>query len=261
MRTILAGLVGVLFGTAALAQSATPEQKAQLAPTGALRAAIVMIPFLAKKDSAGQFSGVAPHLGDELAKQLGVPYHPISFDSPNAGIAALREGKADVTFLAPTPERLALIDFGPGFMGMEVTLIVPGSSTIQTLADADRPGKKIIVYEKTANDEMVRKTVNKATILYVPLFGWKKAFEMLKTGEADGYVDLRDQLVWHQSELPGSRIISGSYGRNAMAIGYVKDKPAAAAFVRAFTETATKSGFVTKSIERSGIHGAVVPGR
>ena len=72
----LACLVVLLFGSAALAQSATPEQKAQLAPTGALRAAIVTIPFLAKKDASGAVTGVAPDLGAEMARVLGVPYQP-----------------------------------------------------------------------------------------------------------------------------------------------------------------------------------------
>ena len=259
MRVVMM-LLALALAMPAFAQTATPEQKAQIAPTGTLRAAVVTIPFLAKKDSSGQLNGVAADLGVEMARVLGVPYQPTAFDSPNAGIKALRDGTADITFLAPTPERIGLIDFAPEFMGMEVTLIVPGNSPIQSLADADQPGKKIVVYEKTANEEMVRKTVSKATIVYVPLFGWKKAFEMLKAGEADGYVDLRDQLVAHQPELPGSRIVPGAYGRNAMAIGYTKDKPAAAAFVKAFTEAAQKSGFVTKSIQKSGIHGAVVPG-
>ena len=74
MRAILACIVVVLFGTAALAQSATPEQKAQLAPTGALRAAIVTIPFLAKKDATGALTGVAPDLAAEMARVLGLPY-------------------------------------------------------------------------------------------------------------------------------------------------------------------------------------------
>ncbi len=260
MRFLLAGIL--LFGLSATAhtQSATPEQKAQIAPTGGLRVAIVKIPFLAKQDAAGQLSGVAPELAAEMARVLAVPYQPTVFDSPNAGISAMREGKADITFLAPTPDRIKMIDFAPAFMEMDVTLIVAGSSPIQSLADADQPGRKIVVYERTANDEMVRKTVSKATVLYVPIFGYKKAFEMIKAGEADGFVDLRDQLVSHQSELPGARIIAGHYGRNALSIGYLKDKPAAAAFVAQFTAAAIKSGLVTKAIEKAGVRGAVAPG-
>ena len=68
---------------------------------------------------AAQFTGVAADLGVEMARVLGVPYQPTAFESPTAGIKALRDGAADVTFLAPTPERIGLIDFAPAFMEME----------------------------------------------------------------------------------------------------------------------------------------------
>lgn len=261
LQTISAAFVLLIVGLAsALAQGApSAAEKAQIAPTGALRAAIVTIPFLAKQDANGPLRGVAPDLAAEMARVLGVPYEPMVFKSPNAGIAALREGKADVTFLAPTPERVGLIDFAPAFMEMEVTLIVPGASPIQTLADADQPGRKIVVYERTANEQMVQKNVTKSTIMRVPLFGWKKAFEMIEAGEADGFVDLREQLMNHQPELPGSRIIPGNYGSNALAIGYAKDRPATAQFVKQFTAVVIASGFVTRAIEKAGVRGAVAP--
>jgi polar amino acid transport system substrate-binding protein len=196
-----------------------------------------------------------------MARALGVPYQPTAFKSPNEGIAALREGKADITFLAPTPERSKLIDFTPAFMEMEVTIIVPAVSPIRTLADADRPGRKIVVYERTANYEMLAKTLTRANVVTVPLFGWRRAFALLMGGDADAFADLRHQLIEHQSELPGSRIIDGAFGRNALAIGYARNKPAAAAYVRAFTAAAIKSGLVTRAIEKAGVKGAVAPGR
>jgi polar amino acid transport system substrate-binding protein len=260
MGRFLAVVFALLAASPSFAQDATPEQKAQLAPTGTLRAAVIKIPFLAKQHTDGTLRGVAPDLAAELARVLGVPYQAATFDSPNAGIKVLREGGADITFLAPTPERLGLIDFAPAFMEMEVTLIVPGASTIRTLADADQSGRRIVVYEKTANDEMVRKSLTKATILRVPIFGYKKAFEMIRAGEADGFVDLRDQLMNYVAELPDARIVPGHYGRNALAIGYAKERPAAAAFIKEFTAAAIKSGFVAKSIERAGVRGAVAPG-
>ena len=261
MRAIPMVLGSLLFGTAALAQPVpSAEQKAQLAPSGALRAAIVTIPFLAKQDAGGQTKGVAPDLAAELSRALGVPYEPTAFQAPNAGIAALRDGKADITFLAPTPGRIALIDFAPAFMEMEITLIVPGDSPIKTLADADQTGRRIVVYEKTANEETARKALTKATIVHVPLFAYKKAFDMIKAGEADAFVDLRDQLASHQANFPGSRLVPGALGRNAMAIGYVKERPAAAAYVKSFTEAMVNSGFVTRAIERAGVRGASAPG-
>jgi polar amino acid transport system substrate-binding protein len=262
LTAIAAGFFVSTASTGALAQSASAEQKAQIAPTGTLRAALVKIPFLAKADAAsGQLKGVAPDLAVEMARQLGVPLQPISFDSPNAGIAALRSGAADVTFLAPTPQRVTLIDFGPAFMAMEMTLIVPAASAIKSHADADQPGRKVVAYGKTAVEEMARKKLTKATIVLVPIFGYKQAFELLTSGQADAFADLRDALLSYQSELPGSRIIPGNYGSNALAIGYPKERPLAAEYVKQFTAATIASGFVTRAIEKAGVQGAVAPGR
>jgi polar amino acid transport system substrate-binding protein len=259
MRAFLVCLVVLFTGSAVLAQSATPEQKAELAPTGVLRAAIVTIPFLAKKYANGVVSGVAPDLAVEMARALGVPYQPTVYETPPAGMKAMREGAADVIFLAPTPERIGLVDFAPPFMEMELSLLVPAGSPIQTLADVDQPGRRIVVYERSANEEMVRQKLPKATRVLEPLSDYKKAFEMIKNGEADAFADLLYQTATNQGDMPGSRLVPGAIGHNALAIGTTKDKAAAAAYAQAFTETAIKSGFVAKSIEKAGVRGAAAP--
>ena len=104
MRMSFASLIALLLATAAQAQSITAEQKSQLALTGALRAAIVTIPFLAKKDASGAVTGVAPDLAAEMARVLAVPYQPTVYETPNAGIKAMRDGMANFIFLAPTPD-------------------------------------------------------------------------------------------------------------------------------------------------------------
>jgi polar amino acid transport system substrate-binding protein len=202
MRTIFACLFILLSAAVALAQTVTPEQKAELAPTGTLRAAVVMIPFLAKQSADGQLSGVAADLGVEMARALGVPYEAQAIKAPPDGVAAVRDGKADITFLAPTPERNRILDFAPAFMEMELTLLVMAGSPIQTLADADQPGRRIVVYERSANEEMVRQKLGKATRLLVPLSDHKKAFEMIKSGEADAFADLLYQITF--ARLPSA---------------------------------------------------------
>jgi polar amino acid transport system substrate-binding protein len=246
------------WATVTQAQSVAAADKTQVAPTGELRAALVTIPFLAKADAAGVLKGVAPDLAAEMARRLEIPYRPTRYDTPNAGIKALREGQADITFLAPTPERVGLIDFGPAFMTMQMTLLVPTASSINTQADADQPGRRIVAYERTAVEEMLRKKMTKATIVTVPIFGYKQAFELLKSGQADAFADLRDALMSYQAEFVESRIVLGNYGWNELAIGYAKDRPIAE-FVKQFTWSLTSSGFVTRAIEKAGINGAVAP--
>jgi polar amino acid transport system substrate-binding protein len=259
MMTALA--LATLGSPGALAQSASAEQKAQIAPSGQLRAALVKIPFLAKQDAAsGTLKGVAPDLAEEMARRLGLPLQAIAFDQPSAGINALRSGAADITFLAPTPERVGLIDFAPAFMEMEMTLIVTAASPINSHADADQPGRKIVAYERTAVEEMLKKKMTRATIVRVPIFGYRQAFELLRSGQADAFADLRDALLSYQPELAGSRIIAGNYGSNALAIGYAKERPLTAAFVKQFTEAVIASGFVARAIEKAGVRGAAAPG-
>ena len=267
MRTVLlgaiaAGLVLATLGSSgALAQSASAEQKAQIAPSGQLRAALVKIPFLAKQDAAsGTLKGVAPDLAEEMARRLGLPLQAIAFDQPNAGINALRSGAADITFLAPTPERVGLIDFAPAFMEMEMTLIVTATSPNNSHADADQPGRKIVADERTAVEEMLKKKMTRATIVRVPIFGYRQAFELLRSGQADAFADLRDALLSYQPELADSRIIPGNFGSNALAIGYAKERPLTAAFVKQFTEAAIASGFVARAIAKAGVRGAAAPG-
>lgn len=251
-----------VFAPEAVAQSApTAEQKAQIAPTGVLRAAVVKIPFLAKQNpDTKELTGVAPDLGVALAAYLGVPYQALALDTPNAGVAALRSGAADITFLAPTQDRLAVIDFGPAFMEMEMTLIVPSGSPIASQADADQPGRRVVAYERTTVEETLRKKMTRVSILTVPIFGYKRAFEMLKAGGADAFADMRDALMSYQKDFPDSRIVPGHYGSNTLAIGYPKDRPAVAALVRDFTAAAIASGQVTRSLAKAGVNGVIVPG-
>jgi len=80
---------------------------------------------------------------------------------------------------------------------------------------------------------------------------------MIKSSSADGFADLLYQSAANQADMPGTRTVPGVIGRNALAIGVGKDKPAAAAYVKAFTAAVIQSGFVAKSIEKANVRGAV----
>ena len=55
----------------------------------------------------------------------------------------------------------------------------------------------------------------------------------------------------------GSRVVPGALGRNDMAIGVAKERPAAAAYVEVVHRGDGEVGLVTKSIEKVGVRGAV----
>ncbi len=89
------------------------DVKQELAPSGKLRVGLNYGNFLlVLKDSAdGSPNGIAPDLGRELGKRLGVPVEFVKF--PEAGQLAdgVRDGKCDVGFLGAEPQRANEVDF------------------------------------------------------------------------------------------------------------------------------------------------------
>jgi hypothetical protein len=55
-------------------------------------------------------------------------------------------------------------------------------------------------------------------------------------------------------------ILPGTYGSNALAIGYAKARPLTAGLVKEFAATAIASGFVTRPIAKAGVQGAAASG-
>ena len=86
-----------------------------------------------------------------------------------------------------------------------------------------------------------------------------RVVELLKNGEADAYSNLIHLLSLAQTNLPGWRIVPGSYMMTVFSIGYPKDRAAGATYSNQFIEEMKKSGFIQQAIERANLKGAVVP--
>jgi hypothetical protein len=129
------------------------------------------------------------------------------------------------------------------------------------LQDIDAPGIRIIVPDKGVAEAKLSQTLKSAKLIGVPIAigSANRVVEMLKNGEADSYSNLTHLLSLTQTELPGWRIVPGSYMMTVFSIGYPKDKPAGAAYANQFIEEAKKSGFIHKAIERARLRGALVP--
>ena len=100
-------------------------------------------------------TGTVPDLTRELAKRLGVPVSIVS--APNAGavIGALRDGKADIGFLAYDAERGREVDFGPAFVVMANSYLVKATSPIKASADVDREGVTVAAVKGQTQEHFV----------------------------------------------------------------------------------------------------------
>src|SRR5262245_61716055 len=135
-----AGLaLAILLASSAMAQP-TSAARADLAPTGTLRAGINYGNFiLATKDPAtGESRGVAIDLARELAQRLGVPVELIAYTSVAAMVDAAKTGAWSIAFLGIDPAREGEISFSAAYLEIEATYLVPAGSALRAVADVDR---------------------------------------------------------------------------------------------------------------------------
>ena len=159
MRTtchwLTAAILGLLLiGCAGIHTAPTPEARQALAPTGKLRVRLQLgSPHNVIRDSvSGEMKGVAFDLGKELARRMGVPFEPVLYPSIGALLDGGKAGAWDVAFVGFSPARAKEWDFTALHLEIEFGYLVPGGSSISTMADVDRPGIRVAVQEKSQPD-------------------------------------------------------------------------------------------------------------
>src|SRR4026208_896994 len=174
------GLGPVLSDVGGAAPAAT------LAPTGTLRAVFLGgNPVQGSVDpKTGQAMGTVPDLTRELAKRLGVPVSIVS--APNAGavIGALRDGKADIGFLAYDAERGREGDFGPAFVVMANSYLVKATSPTKARADVDHEGVTVAAVKGQTQEHFVSATMKHARVRVLDVMAPQAAVDrLLPTGD------------------------------------------------------------------------------
>jgi polar amino acid transport system substrate-binding protein len=200
--------------------------------------------------------GVGFDLGKELARRLEVPFEPVL--SPSIG-ALLDSGKAggwDVAFFAFSPARAKEWDYAAVHLETEFGYLVPGGSSISTMANVDRPGIRVAVQEKSSPDIFLSRTLKNAVV--VRASSNAGALEMQKAGGADVIFGLKPTLFELSQQLPGSRVLEGRPGIDPSAMAMPKGRDLGVAYSRKFIEDAKSEGLVKAAIERAGLRGVVV---
>ncbi|HZA53216.1 MAG TPA: transporter substrate-binding domain-containing protein [Candidatus Udaeobacter sp.] len=262
MRTtdwLMTPILGLLMmGCASMHTPPTPEVRQALAPTGKLRVGLQLAnPLNVIRDSAsGEMSGVAFDLGKELARRMGVPFEPVLYPSVGALLDAGKSGAWDVAFVGFSPARAKEWDFTALHLEVEFGYLIPGGSSISTMADVDRPGIRVAVQEKSGPDSFFSRTLKNAVVIRAP--SNPGALEALKSGRADVMASIKPILFEMSNQLPGSRVLDGRPGIDPHAMAMPKGRDLGVAYARQFIEDAKSEGLVKAAIERAGIRGAVV---
>ena len=255
---MLPGLVAVILLASGAMADITPAVRADLAPTGKLRAAINYGNFiLATKDKAtGESRGVAVDLVHEIGKRLGVPVEIVAYDSVAVMGDAAPSGVWDIAFLGSDPLREKIMSFTAAYLEIEATYLVPGSSPLRTAAEVDREGVRVAAPARANYELFLQRNLKHAQL--VSTQGADAAFEQLTTGKVDALAGLVQALMTLSAKLPGSRLVEGRFMGVQQSIAVPKGRDAGLKYLRSVVEDAKASGLVARAIEKTGAKGVSV---
>jgi len=200
--------------------------------------------------------GVGFDLGKEFARRIGVPFEPVLYPSVGELLDAGKSGAWDVAFVGFSPARAKEWDFTTLHLEIEFGYLIPGGSSISTIADVDRPGVRVAVQEKSGPDVFFSSTLKNAVVTRAS--SNPGALEALKFGRADVMASIKPTLFEMSNQLPGSRVLDGRPGIDPHAMAMPKGRGLGVAYAHQFIEGAKSEGLVKAAIEKVGMRGAVV---
>ncbi len=238
----------------------TPAVRADLAPSGTLRAGINYGNFiLATKDRAtGESRGVAVDLLQEIGRRLAVPVEIVAYDSVAVMGDAAPTGAWDIAFLGSDPAREALMSFTAAYLEIDATYLVSAGSAHRTAAEVDREGVRVAAPSRANYELFLQRNLKRARLVSAPGPGAGAAFDLLATGQVDALAGLTQALLGLMGKLPGSRIVEGRFMGVQQSIAVPKGHDTGLAYLRRVVEDAKASGLVARAIERTGAKGVSV---
>jgi polar amino acid transport system substrate-binding protein len=252
-------ILGLLIAACAgISTQPTPEARQVLAPTGKLRVAVTAGSAISmiQDPASGQTRGVTYELGQNLAERLGVPFEPVVFARPAEAVEALKSGKVDLILTNATPVRARDIDFTPALLEIEQGFLAPPGSSVSMLGQVDRAGIQVGVTSGSTSEGLLSRELKNARLVPVPNF--KSAIEMLLAKKLDVFATNKTFLFEISDQVPGSRVLDGSYGVEQIALGIPKGRDRGMAYVRQFVDEAKSTRLLAQAVERAGLRGTAI---
>ena len=257
-RTIFTAVVAFaqFAGAIAAAQQVPDPRVADLVQAGKIRVGVHSVMY-AKDPQTGEAKaasvGIILHdIARAIAARIGVEIVLIGHPTIPEMLTCLTTGACDMAFMGPDPSRTG-VDFSPPILQLDYTLLVPAGSSIQRIADLDRPGVRIAAVKDHASTLTLSRILKHAQLVYAATPD--PTFELLLSGQADAFASIRGVLLTYSAKLPGSRVLDEHYGANLLGMAVPKGQAARLAYISEFIEQAKASGFVQQTIERAGLPG------
>ncbi|MEN3375409.1 MAG: polar amino acid transport system substrate-binding protein [Hyphomicrobiales bacterium] len=259
-ETLMIRVIAVLAVLAAAPPARADDSAKVLAPTGTLRAAYIATnPVQAFVDPATKdVRGPGAEITRELAKRAGVPFTVTGAKGVEGVLEAVKNGTADIGFLAFDPVRAAVVDYSQNYSLAQNTYVVVDNSPIKSVADADRAGVRIGVGARDAGDYFLTKALKHAELRRNEGGISDTIVKALLGGELDAYAGNRMRLHEAAQKTPGLRLVADNFYGVEQAVIVPKGDSTKLAIIERFIDEARASGFIADAIRRSGLIGVDV---
>jgi len=254
-KLVLIFSLAAILPSLAEAEQTSDPRVADLVQAGKIRVGIHS--FYKKDPQTGDLKPVSTgiiflDMARMLGARIGVEVLPVWHPTIPEMLTCVTAGACDAGFMGPDPSR-AGVDFSPPFVQLDYTFLVPAGSSIQRIADADRPNLRIAVVRDHASTLTLSRIFKHAQLIYAATPD--PTFELLRNGQADAFASVRGVLLGYAPKLPGARVLEDQYGANLVGMVVPKGQTARLAYITEFIEQAKTSGLVQQAIERSGLPG------
>lgn len=232
--------------------------RAELAPTGVLRAGINLSNFLlvTGRTDSGDPTGVSPDMAAEIARRLGVDLKLVPYDKPHMLADAVDNDEWDIGNIGAEPQRAEKIAFTAAYCEIEATYLVPPGSPIKSMDEVDRAGNRIAVAARTAYGLWIERNIKNAELVWTDSL--TSSFETFRDQGLEVLAGLKPRLLDDVEQMPGARLLDGKFSAVQQAVGTPRRNTAAAEWLAAFVEDAKASGLVAELIDKHSVKGLSV---
>jgi polar amino acid transport system substrate-binding protein len=178
------------------------------------------------------------------------------YDNSGQVTDAVAKGECDIAFMPQDAERAKRVDFGPAYYFIESTYLVPAGSTIKSIDEVNRPGRRIIAISNTTTARSARRTAPNASVEEVPSVD--QMTEMAKQGQGDAFALSHDSFAGLLPNLPGARVLPGNFQQTGIAVAVPMGRPVALRIAGELLEVAKASGLVRRALNAAGFPDAPV---
>ncbi|KRF32336.1 transporter substrate-binding domain-containing protein [Nocardioides sp. Soil805] len=231
-----------------------PAVRADLAPTGALRASINLGNPVLASGSPEAPSGITVALAREVAARLGVDVELQCYGAARDSVAAVAEGRADVGFLAVDPGRP--LQFTAPYVLIEGVYVVAVDTPLATAPDVDADGVRVGVKEGSAYDLHLTRTLTHATV--------ERGAEGIDTFVARALevgAGIRQPMTAWVDAHPGHRILEPAFMQIRQAVAVPEERAAdSVAWLRDVVDALVASGWVAAALTDAGQDPALAAG-